>query len=192
VPLCTEFWCFLVRLGAMWISNPNHSFCYRYSVRCRGVQGCALSSQIGLKIRRPQGRGGSSPPPGTSKIKQFLPLVGLRQSGSHPLVGSGYWIAEVEVIRLQRTVRDGMKRAYGIEALWGGGCHGIPRRGNRLKFFLSVVASASCTSCTTSDKNRGSLRHTGRPCAGLKQQTIVTDCSISRSMDGRKNGKTHR
>src|ERR1700677_4849333 len=87
-----------------------------------------IGRRSGLKIRRPQGRGGSSPPPGTSKIKQFLPPVGLRQSGSHPLVGSGYWIAEVEVIRLQRTVRDGMKRAYGIEALWGGGCPGIPRR----------------------------------------------------------------
>jgi hypothetical protein len=77
VPLCTVIWFFLVRTGAMWISNTNHSFCCCYSVGCKAVQGYALGSQIGLKIRRPQGRGGSSPPPGTNRILQNKRLAAL-------------------------------------------------------------------------------------------------------------------
>ena len=48
---------FCADLVHMWISNPNHSFCDRYSLRCTGVQGYAFVRKIGLKIRRPQGRG---------------------------------------------------------------------------------------------------------------------------------------
>jgi hypothetical protein len=141
----------------MWISNPNHSFCYRYSVRCRGVQGCALSSQIGLKIRRPQGRGGSIPPPGTRKIKQFLPPVGLRQSGSHPLVGSGYWIAEVEVIRLQPTVRDGMKSVrYRGFMVWRMPRYSAPRESLEILLVGRRIGMMHIV-CYLRNKNRGSL-----------------------------------
>jgi hypothetical protein len=31
-----------------------------------------IGRRSGLKIRRPQGRGGSSPPPGTNKIKELI------------------------------------------------------------------------------------------------------------------------
>ena len=65
VPLCTAFWFFFVQSCAMWISGPSHSFCYCYSLPCRGVQDYALAREIGLKIRIEQSSGGSSPPPGT-------------------------------------------------------------------------------------------------------------------------------
>jgi len=34
-----------VRPGAMWISNPSHSFCPLYSVWCRGVQSRRLTPE---------------------------------------------------------------------------------------------------------------------------------------------------
>jgi hypothetical protein len=49
------------------------------------VQGSAQSAKIGLKIRRPQGRGGSSPPPGTSVVNQLVVPVPVPQTGlTHP------------------------------------------------------------------------------------------------------------
>ena len=65
VPLCTVIWFFLVQQSAMWIINPTHSICCCYSAGCRAVRHSASEPKIGLKIRRKQFRGGSSPPPGT-------------------------------------------------------------------------------------------------------------------------------
>jgi hypothetical protein len=52
----------LVRLSAMWITNPSHSFCRCCSARCAMVQRGASGSKIGLKIRRPSAAPGRSGP----------------------------------------------------------------------------------------------------------------------------------
>jgi hypothetical protein len=100
---------------------------------------------------------GSIPPPGTNKIKQFLPPVGLRQSGSHPLVGSGYWIAEVEVIRLQPTVRDGTKSVrYRGFMVWRMPWYSAPRESLEILLVGRRIGMMHIV-CYLRNKNRGSL-----------------------------------
>jgi hypothetical protein len=77
VPLCTGFWFFFMRRGAMWISNPSHSFCCRYSVWCRAVQRYASGSQIGLKIRRPLPVVGVQVPLRAPKNQKIIAIYGI-------------------------------------------------------------------------------------------------------------------
>src|ERR1700722_280296 len=82
VPLRTGIWCILARRGAVWKSLVTICNKGGYSRQCDYVQGGAATPKIGLKIRRPQGRGGSSPPPGT-KISNYLRAKQSITSASH-------------------------------------------------------------------------------------------------------------
>ena len=42
------------------------------SVKCKTCPDGEIGRRSGLKIRRPQGRGGSSPPPGTNEINHLI------------------------------------------------------------------------------------------------------------------------
>jgi hypothetical protein len=70
VPLCTGIWCFLAPRSAIWKSQVSVCNKRPYSRQCGCVQGGAGRPKFRLKIRRPQGRGGSSPPPGTRQASR--------------------------------------------------------------------------------------------------------------------------
>ena len=61
-------YCDFVHFGAVGCNMGNESILFLHSDLFDSVQGRAMQfseQRIGLKIRRPQGRGGSNPPPGT-------------------------------------------------------------------------------------------------------------------------------
>jgi hypothetical protein len=86
VILCSGERCVNVQLYAGSYNHVSRTQCMVYCVRVRGYAMPCNCESIGLKIRRSQGRGGSTPPPGTMILNVLLVKRSLRASGRFCLV----------------------------------------------------------------------------------------------------------